>query len=145
MGCVFVDGFGVGKDGLTPVVRCYRLSDAKFLKNDDTWTAAPSTEYTMTEEDATNMPGVYTFSFAVPDTEEKYVFRMDGTAGAENRYQWFEIESVTDWLQQQVDGVTVQSIYEIVMAVLMGVTEVTSGSVVSFKKRDEATTKCHIS
>ena len=37
MGCVFVDGFGVGKDDLTPVVRCYRLSDAKFLKNDDTW------------------------------------------------------------------------------------------------------------
>ncbi len=91
---IFVDTAGIAKTGLTVGVRVIRVSDDKFLKSDGTWTASPSTEYTATEWDGTNMPGVYYFDFAVPDGLDEYLIRFDGGAGAANRYQFTWLEAV---------------------------------------------------
>ena len=90
----FVDTAGDLKDGLAVTVRAMRAGDNKFLKNDGTWTSTPSTEYTATEWDGTNMPGVYTFDFSIPDAIDQYIVRFDGGAGAANRYQYAWVEAV---------------------------------------------------
>ena len=91
---VFVDSAGNAKTGLAVTVRVIRVSDDKFLKNDATWTASPSTEYTATEWDGTDMPGVYYFDFALPDAIDQYFVRFDGSAGVANRYQYAWLEAV---------------------------------------------------
>ena len=92
----FLDTTGAMKTGLTVTVRIQRASDARYLKNDGTWTATPATEYTATELDATNRPGEYAFSFAVPDALDTYDIRFDGGAGAANRYQFGKLKAVDD-------------------------------------------------
>lgn len=82
----FVTGAGAGATGLTPVVRIKRQSDGFFLKSDGTWVTPVAAEYTMTAVDATNLPGQYYFDWAVPNTDESYSIRLDGTSGAANRY-----------------------------------------------------------
>ena len=91
---IFVDAAGNAKTGLSPTVRVLRASDDKYLKNDDTWTAAPSTEYAAAEWNAENVPGVYYFDFSLPDAVDEYALRFDGGAGAANRYQYAWIEAV---------------------------------------------------
>jgi hypothetical protein len=91
---VFVDAAGASKTGLTITVRVLRVSDDQYLKNDGTWTAAPSTEYPATAWDGTNMPGVYYFDFALPDAIDQYFVRFDGSTGAANRYQYAWLEAV---------------------------------------------------
>ncbi|MBN2560667.1 MAG: hypothetical protein JXQ75_07030 [Phycisphaerae bacterium] len=90
----FVDATGDLKDGLTVTVRVIRSTDDKYLKNDGTWTAAPSTEYSAAELDGTNMPGVYYFDLSLPDAIDQYLVRFDGSADAANRYQFARIEAV---------------------------------------------------
>jgi hypothetical protein len=91
---VFVDAAGAAKTGLTVTVRILRASDDQYLKNDGTWTAAPSTEYGATAWDGTNMPGVYCFDFTLPDVIDQYFVRFDGSTGAANRYQYAWLEAV---------------------------------------------------
>ncbi len=91
---LFVDTAGALKTGLTVTVRVIRTSDDEFLKNDATWTAAPSTEYTATEWDNTNEPGVYYFDFALPDSIDQYLIRFDGSGSAATRYQFAWLEAV---------------------------------------------------
>lgn len=93
---VFVDVTGALKTGLSVVVRIQRASDGQFLKNDNTWTASPSTEYTAAETDATNRPGEYAFDFALPDVLDTYSVRFDGGSGVANRYQFGELKAVAD-------------------------------------------------
>ena len=91
---VFVDSVGNAKTGLAVTVRIIRASDDEFLKNDATWTASPSTEYTATEWDGTDLPGVYHFDFALPDAIDQYFVRFDGGTAAANRYQYTWLEAV---------------------------------------------------
>lgn len=93
---VFRDSTGARKTGLTVTMRIRRKSDGKYLKNDATWTASPSTEYTATETDSTNMPGWYHFDFTLPATEDTYYVSADGSSTliAANRYQEGEILGV---------------------------------------------------
>ena len=73
----------VGVTGLTPVLRVQRTSDSKWLKNDGTWTASPSTEYTLSEHDLTNYPGRYTRSWTPPSQADTYRVRYySGTGGS---------------------------------------------------------------
>ncbi|MCG8405128.1 MAG: hypothetical protein MI923_08035 [Phycisphaerales bacterium] len=92
----FLDTAGVLKTGLTVAVRIQRAGDGKYLKNDGSWTASPSTEYTAAELDATNRPGEYAFDFAIPDTLDIYSIRFDGGTGAANRYQFGKLKAVND-------------------------------------------------
>lgn len=98
---VFIDSGGALKTGLTPTVRVRRTSDSKFLKNDATWTASPSTEYTMSAVDGTNLPGLYRFALAIPLTDAvgtEYQVRCDGTSTAANRYQHLTIKTESNTL-----------------------------------------------
>lgn len=110
---MFVDTAGALKTGLTVSVRVIRVSDDKFLKNDATWTAAPSTEYTATEWDSANMPGVYYYDFAIPDTKapDEYMIRFDGSADAATRYQfaWLEAIDIATWIASSLN-ITVGSV-----------------------------------
>ena len=92
----FVDSSGSLKTGLTVTVRIQRASDDKYLKNDGTWTASPSTEYTATEIDSTNRPGEYAFDFNLPDALDAYSIRFDAGSAAANRYQFGEMKAVSD-------------------------------------------------
>lgn len=84
-----------GVTGLTVTMRILRRSDSKYLKNDATWTASPSTEYTATEASATNRPGVYYFDFALPNTLDTYDVRFDaGSTLGNDRYLYGTLEAV---------------------------------------------------
>ena len=91
---IFVDSSGSLKTGLTVTVRVLRTSDDKFLKNDGTWTMTPSTEYTATEWDGTDMPGVYYFDFSLPDAIDQHLVRFDGSDEAANRHPFAWVEAV---------------------------------------------------
>ena len=93
---VFVDSAGSLVTGLTTTVRIQRAGDGKFLKNDGTWTATPSSEYAAVESDATNRPGEYAFDFQMPDALDTYSVRFDGGIAAANRYQFGTITAVPD-------------------------------------------------
>lgn len=98
---IYVDDSGALKTGLTPTVRVLRSSDSKFLKNDGTWTVSPSTEYTMSAMDATNLAGRYLYSFVIPSTDAAgtiYYIRLDGTSSAANRYQHMTIQTASGTL-----------------------------------------------
>lgn len=90
---VFESAAGAGETGLTVTLRIRRESDGKYLKNDGTWTASPSTEYTATEASATDLPGVYYFDFTPPATADKFLIRWDGSASATDRYQFRYVRS----------------------------------------------------
>lgn len=92
----FRDSSGAYKTGLTVTLRIRRKSDGYYLKNDGTWTAAPSTEYTFTETDSTNLPGFYHYDFTLSATVDTYYVRADGSATliAANRYQEGELIGV---------------------------------------------------
>ncbi len=74
--------------------RVLKAGGDQYMKNDGTWTAVPSTEYTATAWDGVHMPGVYYFDFSLPDAVDEYALRLDGGAGAANRYQYAWIEAV---------------------------------------------------
>lgn len=93
---IYVDAAGSLLTGLTATVRIQRSSDGKFLKNDGTWTATPSSEYVAGESDPTNRPGEYAFDFQLPDALDTYSVRFDGGSAAANRYQFGTIEAVAD-------------------------------------------------
>ena len=92
----FVDAAGVGLTGLSPTIRVYDRGANQYLKNDGTWvTGAPvGDEYTMTETDPADLPGVYHFGFTLRDSETSYDVRADGGISAANRYQDGEVIAV---------------------------------------------------
>lgn len=92
----FVNASGEGMTSLTPAIRVYDRDADQYLKNDGTWvTGAPvGFEYTMTETDATDLPGVYHFDFNLRATETSYDIRADGGSTAANRYQDGEVIGV---------------------------------------------------
>lgn len=92
----FVDAAGALKTGLSVGVRVRRSSDGYFLNDDDSWTASPGTEYSATEVDATNAPGVYSFAFSLPDALDEYDLRFDGSSAAANRYQFGTLRAVAE-------------------------------------------------
>lgn len=80
--CVLRDASDSLLTGKTVTLRVQRQSDGYFLKNDGTWAAAPGTEYTFSETDATNMPGTYHYAWTLPATLDSYIIRADcGTSG----------------------------------------------------------------
>jgi len=92
----FVDGAGAALTGLTPSVRIFDRTANQYLKVDGTWVSpAPAgSEPVMTATDATDLPGVYHFDFALRTTLTAYDARVDGGATAANRIQEAEIIAV---------------------------------------------------
>ncbi len=90
---VFVDSSGNGVTGLSPSIRIHDEDQSEFLRNDGTW-GAIGTDYTMTEVDATNLPGLYAFDFTLRGTSTTYDVRVDGGGTPANRYGWSEIIAV---------------------------------------------------
>lgn len=90
---VFVDANGDGVAGLSPSIRIHDEDQSQFLRNDATW-GAVATDYTMTEVDASNLPGLYEYDFTPRGTNVAYDVRCDGGATVANRYQWGELIGV---------------------------------------------------
>lgn len=91
---VLVDSAGDGVIGLSPSIRIHDRVADEYLKNDASWSASPGTDYTMTETDATNLPGLYHYDFTLRGTATAYDVRTDGGSTPANRYAWGEIIAV---------------------------------------------------
>lgn len=89
----FADSAGNGITGLSLVVRVWRESDGFFLRQTaDDWAATTDDFETddgddeIEELDSSDKPGYYEFAFAVPDADDTYTIRIDGSASAANRF-----------------------------------------------------------
>ena len=103
---VFTDAAAALKTGLSPVLTILCIggtNDGKYLQANATWGASKA-DLSMTEQDSTNSPGVYYYSFAtVADehTDVSYVIQIDGTATADPRYAWGEIIATPTGMHDQ--------------------------------------------
>ncbi len=87
----FVDSAGNGVTGLTLAVRVWRESDGFFLQETDDGFLATVDDFAtgdaeVEELDASLKPGYYEFAFAIPDADDVYTIRIDGSASAANRF-----------------------------------------------------------
>lgn len=80
---------GAGVTGLTPSIRIIDLSDNSTVLTD-----------TMTAVDAVNSPGTYVYTFDTFDVSKKYIARLDGGAGQEDRYRTLALRADTLELAQ---------------------------------------------
>lgn len=75
---------GAGVTGLTPSIRIIDLSDNSTVLTD-----------TMAAVDATNCPGTYKYVFTTFNVAKKYVARIDGGGGTEDRYRTIALRADT--------------------------------------------------
>lgn len=145
---------GTSATGLTPAdfdLTYCRTGAAPAAKVDATALAATNSAHTdnrCIEIDATNMPGLYRVdwpdaAFAAGVREVSLSVKV-ATAFTETKI--VQIDAPVDSFDpatDTVDGITYDSVFECLLAVLTGVATV-SGSDVLFKKRDGTTTKMTI-